>query len=70
VRTTASVPLPNGSISDSDTDWGTAFGGGVDYRLTQRWAARARLDLLVLRAEGTWESDPRLSIGVAYRLGE
>jgi hypothetical protein len=70
VRTTTSVPLADGSISDSDTDWGTALGGGVDYRLTGRWAARVRFDLLVLRSEGTWGGDPRLSLGIAYHLGQ
>lgn len=70
VRTKTSVSLPSGSISDSDSDWGTAFGGGVDYLFANRWAARAQLDLLVLRAEGAWETDPRLSLGVVYRLGK
>ena len=70
VRTKTSVSLADGSVSDSDTDWGLAFGGGVDYRFQERWAARARFDLLVLRAEGAWEGDPRLSVGVVYRLGK
>ena len=70
VRTTTSVSLPATSISDSDTDWGAAFGGGADYRLTDRWAARAQLDLLVLRAEGAWETDPRISVGAVYRFGK
>jgi hypothetical protein len=70
VRTKVSVALPDGSLSDSDTDWGAAFGGGVDYRFSSHWAARAQLDLLVLRAESAWESDPRISLGVVYRLGK
>jgi hypothetical protein len=69
-RTKTSVDLSSGSITDTDTDWGPAFGGGVDYRFADRWAARAQVDLLVLRAEGAWESDPRLSLGVVYRLGD
>jgi opacity protein-like surface antigen len=69
VRTKTSVALADGSISDSDTDWGAAFGGGVDYRLSGSWAARAQVDLLLLRAEGAWESDPRLSLGVVYLFG-
>jgi opacity protein-like surface antigen len=69
VRTKTSVSLSDGSLSDSDSDWGTAFGGGVDYPVTSRWAARAQFDLLVLRAEGAWEMDPRLSVGVVYRFG-
>jgi len=70
VRAKVSVALLDGSVSDSDTDWGAAFGGGVDYRFSSQWAARARLDLLVLRAEGAWGSDPRISLGVVYRLGK
>jgi hypothetical protein len=70
VRTKTSVNLPGGSITDTDTDWGPAFGGGLDYRLAERWSARAQVDLLVLRAEGSWDSDPRLSLGVVYRFGE
>lgn len=69
VRTKTSVSLSDGSLSDSDSDWGTAFGGGVDYPVSSRWAARAEFDLFVLRAEGAWEMDPRLSVGVVYRFG-
>jgi hypothetical protein len=67
-RTKTTVPMADGEISDSDTDWGGAVGGGLDYRFKDRWGARARLDLLLLRAEGSWESDPRLSLGVVYRF--
>jgi hypothetical protein len=70
VRSTTGLSLAGSSISDSDTDWGPALGGGVSYTLGSRWMAQARFDLLVLRAEGTWESEPRLSLGVAYRLRE
>jgi len=69
-RTKTSVDLARGSITDTDTDWGPAFGGGLDYRFADRWATRAQVDLLVLRAEGAWEIDPRLSLGVVYRIGE
>jgi opacity protein-like surface antigen len=68
VRTKTSVALVDVSLSDSDTDWGGAVGGGVDYRLSGPWAVRAAIDLLVLRAEGAWDSDPRLSLGVVYRF--
>jgi len=69
-RTKTSVTLPSGSVSDSDTDWGLALGGGLDYRVSGPWAVRGQVDLLVLRAEGAWESDPRLSLGVVYRFGK
>jgi opacity protein-like surface antigen len=67
-RTKTSVALRSGEIADADTDWGPAFGGGLDYRFAERWSARAQVDVLVLRAEGAWETDPRLSLGVVYRL--
>ena len=67
MRTKTSVP--DASISDSDTDWGGALGGGLDYRLSGPWAVRAQADLLLLRAEGAWESDPLFSLGIVYRLG-
>jgi hypothetical protein len=68
VRTKTAVP--DLSVSDSDIDWGGALGGGVDYLVKGRWAARAQAALLLLRAEGAWESDPRLSLGIVYRLGQ
>jgi len=69
VRTKTSVSLPGGKLSDSDTDWGGALGGGLDYRFADRFSARAQLDLLLLRADGAWSSDPNVSIGIVYRLG-
>jgi len=69
VRTKTTVALSDGQISDSDTDWGGALGAGLDYRFAGRWAARAQFDLVLLRAEGSWDSDPRVTLGVVYRLG-
>jgi outer membrane protein with beta-barrel domain len=68
VRTSVSVGAGEASVSDADTDWGVAFGGGVDYELSTRWALRGLLHLRLLKGEGAWDTDPRLSIGVAYRL--
>jgi hypothetical protein len=56
-------------VSDADADWGLAFGGGADYRLGDRWAARGLVHLRLLRGEGTLDTDPRLAVGVVYRLG-
>jgi len=69
VRTKTTATISNGRISDSDADWGGALGGGLDYRIGSRWAARAQIDLLLLKAEGSWNSDPRLSLGAVYRFG-
>ncbi len=57
------------SLSDSHTGWGGALGGGADYRLSRRWAVRGQAELLLLHSAGAWERDPRLSVGLAYRLG-
>ena len=57
------------SFSDSHTGWGGALGGGADYRLSRRWAARGQVELLLLHSAGTWDRDPRLSLGVVYRFG-
>ena len=56
------------AISESHTHFGTALGGGIDYRLSRHWAARAQADLLFLRADGAWDTDPRLALGVVYRF--
>jgi hypothetical protein len=57
------------SFSDSHSAWGGALGGGADYRLSRRWAARGQAELLLLHSAGTWDSDPRLSLGLVYRFG-
>lgn len=68
-RTSASVDVAGASVSDSDTDWGLALGGGADYRLSDRWAARGLVHLRLLRGEGALDTDPRIAVGVVYRLG-
>jgi hypothetical protein len=56
-------------VSAGDTDWGAALGGGLDYPLRRTWAVRAQADLLLLRGDGVWDSDPRLSLVAVYRFG-
>lgn len=68
VRTSASIDVAGTSVSDADTDWGLAFGGGADYPLGERWAVRGLVHLRLLRGEGTWDTDPRFSVGAVYRL--
>jgi opacity protein-like surface antigen len=70
VRSKTSVSLPGVSAHDSATHWAAALGAGLDYRLSRRWAARGQVDLLLLRAEGSWESDPRFAVGAVYRFRE
>ena len=55
-------------VSDSDTDWGVALGGGADYRLKGRWSLRGLFHLRLLEGEGAWDADPRFAVGAVYRL--
>lgn len=56
-------------LAQADTDRGAALGGGLDFGLSGRWSARALFHLRLLSGEGGWDSDPRLAVGVSYRLG-
>ncbi len=56
-------------INDSSTAWGLALGGGADYPLSYSWAARGLFQLRLLHGQGTWDTDPRFSLGVVYRFG-
>jgi opacity protein-like surface antigen len=68
-RTSASIDTAGGSVSDADTDWGIALGGGLDYRLNGRWSARGLVHLRLLWGEGATDEDPRFSLGAVYRFG-
>jgi hypothetical protein len=68
-RTSATIDAGGARISDADSDWGLALGGGVDYGLNARWALRGLVHLRLLNGEGTWDSDPRFAVGAVYRLG-
>ena len=67
-RTSTSLEATGASVSDADTDWGLAFGGGVDYPLGDRWAVRGLAHLRLLKGEGATDTDPRFSVGAVYRL--
>lgn len=69
VRTSLSVDTGDASVSDSDSDWGFALGGGLDFGLSDRWSVRGLFHLRLLSGEGNWDSDPRFAVGVVYRLG-
>ncbi len=64
VRTRTTVEV--GGLTESVTSWGVALGGGADYPLSSRWAARALVHLRLLHGNGVWDTDPRLSIGAVY----
>lgn len=68
-RTRTSLAGADPAPGSSDADWGGAVGVGGDYRLARRWAVRGQADLLLLRGEGVWDANPRLSLGAVYRFG-
>jgi hypothetical protein len=67
VRT--SVSVDEIGVSEADTDWGLALGGGLDYTLSGGFSLRGLAHLRMLSGEGAWDTDPRLALGVSYRLG-
>lgn len=69
VRTRAGVEVLGVSISASETDFGGAAGGGLDFKVADRWAIRVQGDYVVVRAEGETDGDPRASLGIVYRIG-
>jgi hypothetical protein len=69
VRTSVEVDVGGTRVSDADTDWGLAIGGGADYGLGGAWSLRGLVHLRMLSGEGGWSTDPRLAVGVSYRLG-
>jgi len=68
VRHKASIATSDEDISSSGTNFAFSPGFGADYRLTRAWWARAAFDLLLVNG-GSWEADPRLSVGAVYRFG-
>lgn len=68
-RDTASLPVLNITVSDSDNRFGMAFGGGVDVRLSPRWALRLQGDYLYSKSEGQTVDGFRVSAGAVYRFG-
>ena len=69
VRSRSAVDVFDVSISESDTRFGAALGGGLDYGVGDRWAVRAAGDYLLVRAGGQTDGEPRVSAGVVYRFG-
>lgn len=67
-RSRAGITVAGVDISESRTDFAMAFGGGVDVRLADRWAARAQADYTTIHSEGGSDNEPRFSAGVVYRF--
>jgi opacity protein-like surface antigen len=68
VRASGSVSVFEVTISESSTELAWAVGGGLDLRLSERWALRAQADYLRIEAEPA-EGNPRAGVGVVYRIG-
>ncbi len=68
-RDTASLTILDVTISDNENRFGMAFGGGVDVRLSPRWALRLQGDYLYARSEGETVDGFRVSAGAVYRFG-
>lgn len=63
----AHVSRSNG-ISDSDTSFANAVGGGLDYRIFGPLSARGQLDWVETRFYGETQNGVRLNFGVALHF--
>ena len=68
-RSSSSLKVLGVDITESVTGFAMAFGGGVDVAAWQTWAVRAQGDYVLVRAQGTTNKDPRVSVGVVFRAG-
>lgn len=67
-RSRAGITILGVDITESRTDFAMAFGGGLDVRMSERWAIRAQADYALIRSDGATEREPRFSAGVVYRF--
>ncbi len=54
-------------VSESDQAFSFVLGGGAEYTLSDRWAARGQIDFVRVYFSGANENDGRYSIGLVYR---
>jgi hypothetical protein len=57
------------SVSEGETDPGAALGGGVDVRVSGRWAAEVKADAALIRSRGRTDSNPRVFGGLVVQFG-
>lgn len=55
-------------ISNSDTTFATAIGGGLDYKLIKGVAARAQLDSIHTNFFDSGRNDLRFSLGIVFKF--
>jgi len=68
-RTRSGITVAGVDIAETTTDFAMAAGGGVDLRVSGRWAVRAQGDYVFVDAPGGSEHEPRISVGAVYRFG-
>ena len=70
MRTSVSVDAGDARVSDADTDWGVALGGGAGLP-AQRALVRCAPSstFACCDGEGAWDADPRFAMGAVFRLG-
>jgi opacity protein-like surface antigen len=64
------IPIVPGSVSVSNSGFSLAVGGGVDYKISQRFAWRVQTDYLQTGFSGGRQDNLRLSTGIVFRFGE
>ena len=57
-----------GNVSNSDTTFATAIGGGLDYKLIKAVAARVQLDSVHTNFFDKGQNDLRFSMGIVFRF--
>jgi opacity protein-like surface antigen len=56
-------------VTNGDTSFAWALGGGVDYNLNDRWAARGKLDVYHTDYFGSGDAHARWGFGIVYKFG-
>ena len=67
IRAKSSISVLGVTISESETEFAWAVGGGLSFKIGERWEVRVQGDYFNIRADGTNDGNPRLAAGVAYR---
>jgi opacity protein-like surface antigen len=68
-RDTASFTVLDVTVSEGESRFGLAAGGGLDFRLSRKWALRLSGDYLYSKSEGETLDGFRVSAGAVYRFG-
>jgi opacity protein-like surface antigen len=71
IKATGSTGGTSVSLSDSDTAFSMAYGGGIDYQVSRSLAVRlVQADYMILRSGGENTNGARISTGIVFRLGK